>query len=513
MNAGAASALDLWDQTTLAFLASQGWDPSASAWLLAVSGGADSVALLHWARRNAPRFGASLAVAHVDHGLRPGSGADAAFVADRCAHSGIPCRIRTLDPASRPARESVEMWARRERYGFFEEAAAGLAPMPRGTWILTAHHRDDLVETVFQRLGRGTGARGLRGIPFRRGRIVRPFLDRPRADILAYLDLLGADWREDASNADTAIDRNWYRHRYLPALRRTEPDLDRRMLDLALTVQAIGKGIDALEGQDGLLQTDRDGRPYLMRSGLSIPADHADWEGLDFWMRGLIRASLETHSEAARASGEDAPGRTVQVTKEILREFRRQWKIGPDSLQVPLNGRLALKCRNQGIYCVETASTSPNGRGRAKKSCPPEVQRVILIEGSARADWRWEGRNYSLVARRYPRPFRLEYPSPAEGRAIFDADLFSCTLLIRTRKDGDRFSPLGILSRSRKLKTFFNEEKVPIGMRDSLPIVISGEEPGDGTPAWVPGYGISDFFKVSGSTSHILELVLTCENR
>jgi len=64
------------------------------------------------------------------------------------------------------------------------------------------------------------------------------------------------------------------------------------------------------------------------------------------------------------------------------------------------------------------------------------------------------------------------------------------------------------------LKTFFNEEKVPIGMRDELPIIIAGEtqNPDDGTPAWVPGLGISDFFKVSGSTSHILELVLTCEN-
>ena len=530
-----ASSLDQWDSQTQAFLASQSWNPSDSLWLLAVSGGADSVALLHWARRAAPGFRASLAVAHVNHGLRRTAGRDQAFVADLCRGFGIPFFSRDLDPRERLPRESIEMWARRERYGFFETAAreavaagsasgsvsneaAGSAPEKTGPyWILTAHHRDDLVETVFQRLGRGTGPRGLRGIPFLRGRIARPFLNRPRSEILAGLNHLGARWMEDETNADTAIDRNWYRHRYLPALRRAEPDLDARVLAMAMQVHRIGKGIDALEAEEALLQSDAEGRPYLNRDGVAGKVADYDLEALDFWMRKLVRASAGTDSDLAvaaiAATATVVSGsRPIQVTKEILREFRRQWNIGPDRLQVPLNGRLALKCRNQGIYCVETASIAPKRRSRAKKTCSTETQRVILIEGSAHAYWRWGERNYSLAARRYPRPVRLEFPSPAEGRAIFDADLFSCTLLIRTRKDGDRFSPLGMPSRSRKLKTFFNEEKVPTGMRDIIPIIISGESPADETPAWVPGYGISDFFKVSGSTSHILELVLTCEN-
>jgi tRNA(Ile)-lysidine synthase len=524
-------ALNLWDHHTQSFLASQGWNPSGSLWLLAVSGGADSTALLHWARRAAPLAGASIAVAHVNHGLRPGARAEAEFVSALCRRFGIPCFTRDLDPAQRLPRESVEMWARRERYAFFEAAAetaaetaaktAAAEAFPKATavastgadipvWILTAHHRDDLVETVFQRLGRGTGPRGLRGIPFRRGRIVRPFLDRSRAEILAYLDLLGASWSEDESNADTAIDRNWYRHRFLPRVRREEPDLDARILKMALDVQAIGKGIDALEEQEGLLRTegrtegrtDGQGPPYLDLEGFAAKAEAGDLEALDFWVRRLVKASPEVG------------GRPMQVTKEILREACRQWKEGPDRLQVPLNARLALKRRKQGIYCVEIVSRSPAGSGPAKKSCPPMAQRVILDGGSAHATWQWGERIYALAARRYPRPMRLEFPQPTGETAIFDADLFSCTLLIRTRKAGDRFSPLGMRSRSRKLKTFFNEEKVPIGMRDDLPIIIAGESenPDDGTPAWVPGLGISDFFKVSGSTSHILELVLTCEN-
>jgi tRNA(Ile)-lysidine synthase len=503
-------ALAAWDQPTQSFLASQGWDGCGSTWLLAVSGGADSVAMLHWARRAAPRVGSVLAVAHVNHRLRPGSDADRDFVLDLCKRLGIPCFSRDLDPASRPARESVEMWARRERYAFFEtavEAANGTGPRP--AWILTAHQRDDLVETVLQRLGRGTGPRGLRGIPFRRGRIVRPFLSRSRAEILAVLGLLGVAWREDESNADTAIDRNWYRHRYLPALRRAEPGLDARLFSLAIEVQAIGKGIDALEAEEALLQSDAHGVPCLSRQGVDGKVAEEDLESLDFWVRGLVRAS--SAASAASASSV-APPHPVQVTKEILREFIRQWRNGPATLQVRLNGALSLKCRNQGVYCVETASIAPNGRRRGKKYCPPDAQRVILIEGSAQASWRWDGCGYTLKARRYPRPQRLDFPAPAEERAIFDADLFSCTLVIRTRQDGDRFSPLGTASRSRKLKTFFNEEKIPTGKRDSLPIVLSGATPDEETPAWVPGYGMSDFFKVSGSTSHILELVLTCEN-
>ncbi|MDQ3003590.1 MAG: tRNA lysidine(34) synthetase TilS, partial [Fibrobacterota bacterium] len=214
------SALDRWDRKTYDFLASQGWAPTGTTLLLAVSGGADSVALLHWAMRAAPRFRWGLAVAHVNHGLRGTARRDQEFVAALCRENRIPFFDRNLDPTARPTRESPEMWARRERYSFFAEAA----DRSEAEWILTAHHRDDLVETVFQRLGRGTGPRGLRGIPFRRDQVVRPLLNRSRAEILGYLRLCGASWQEDESNADVRINRNWYRHRYLPALREREPD-------------------------------------------------------------------------------------------------------------------------------------------------------------------------------------------------------------------------------------------------------------------------------------------------
>ena len=113
----------------------------------------------------------------------------------------------------------------------------------------------------------------------------------------------------------------------------------------------------------------------------------------------------------------------------------------------------------------------------------------------------------------------MRFPAAGEGRAIFDADLISCTLLVRTRKDGDRFSPLGVRSESRKLKVFLSEEQIPVGIRDEIPLVFSGRHRGeadgaigDETLAWVPGHGISEFFKVGPETARILEMELTCPN-
>lgn len=488
------------------------------------------MALLRCFHLLAPRLNLRLSAVHVDHRLRPESGADAAFVAAICEESGIPFRNYALDPASRLPRESTEMWARRERYARIEAAAAEAG----ADWILTAHHRDDLVETVFQRLGRGTGPRGLAGIPFRRGTIVRPFLDLPRAEIRAWLAAEGGTWREDASNADTAFDRNWYRHRYLPGLRAAEPGLDARVAAMAAAIADLVPGIDALEAGDGLLRSDADhpddaGKgPYLDLEGIAARVRARDGESLRYWLRALLAAG-----GGERGGGGKRP--VPPVTPAILGEFLRQWESAGDAMRVQIAPGLAMVREKRGI-CLANADVLPvSGPGLPKKTCSPESQRVILVNGSARAEWRWGERRYSLTARRIPRPADLAYPSPSEGRAIFDADLISCTLQVRTRKDGDRFSPLGMLSRSRKLKTFFNEEKVPAALRDSLPIIVSRPEqtraatategesaspcsdggfiaPADEIPAWIPGYGISEFFKVRGSTTHILELVMKCEN-
>ena len=196
--------------------------PDGAAILLAVSGGPDSTALLHGAARLAPPRGWRLSVAHLDHALRAGSADEAAAVAASAVRLGLPVEIRRTDVRALAAaeRRSVEDAGRQARYRFLEEVAAKLGPE---TLIATAHTADDAAETVLLRLARGSGLRGVRGIPARRGSIVRPLLHARRAVLRAALDAAGIDYVTDPSNTDQAHARNRVRADLLPALERLNP--------------------------------------------------------------------------------------------------------------------------------------------------------------------------------------------------------------------------------------------------------------------------------------------------
>jgi tRNA(Ile)-lysidine synthase len=189
--------------------------------VLAVSGGADSMALLYGAARlvetGARRW--TLSVAHLDHALRPESADDAAFVTDAAAALALPTEARRTDVAAlaRAEGRSIEEAAREARYRFLDEVA------PPGALIATAHTADDAAETVLINLLRGTGLAGVAGIPARRGRIVRPLLGARRAMLRALLDAAGIAWRDDPSNEDRAFLRNRVRHEVLPLLEELRP--------------------------------------------------------------------------------------------------------------------------------------------------------------------------------------------------------------------------------------------------------------------------------------------------
>jgi tRNA(Ile)-lysidine synthase len=184
--------------------------------VLGLSGGADSVALLDALALLRAPLGFRLVAAHLDHGLRPGSADDAAFCAELCARLGVPLRRGTADVRARAAHEGagLEAAARRERYLYLrrvrrEEQAAAIA---------VAHTRDDQAETLLLRLLRGAGATGLAAMRVRRGRLLRPLLAVPRAEVIAHLRARGLEWREDPSNADPTHLRNRVRHELLPYL-------------------------------------------------------------------------------------------------------------------------------------------------------------------------------------------------------------------------------------------------------------------------------------------------------
>lgn len=181
-------------------------------WLVALSGGADSVALLRVLVALSPRIGAKVFAIHAHHGLRGTSAdADAAFCRALCKELGVPFKLARLKLQKGPA---LAERARAARYRALEKERV----RRQADWVALAHHAGDQAETVLARLGRGAPVGGLAGIPAVREPFVRPLIDEPRAAIENYLKNLGQEWREDPSNASDSAERNRIRAQAIPAL-------------------------------------------------------------------------------------------------------------------------------------------------------------------------------------------------------------------------------------------------------------------------------------------------------
>jgi tRNA(Ile)-lysidine synthase len=206
--------------------------------VVAVSGGADSMALLSSLHRLRMTFDLSLHVAHLDHGLREESSADAGFVREQCAALDLPATIERCDTrtTAQASRTGIEEAARNLRYQFLIRAAQSVC----APWVALAHNADDQVETVLHRLLRGTGLAGLAGMPVTRPlhdgiTLIRPLLGVKRVEIEADFRQRGQTWREDASNAALELTRNRIRHWLLPLLRSEfNPQVDAALLNLSL---------------------------------------------------------------------------------------------------------------------------------------------------------------------------------------------------------------------------------------------------------------------------------------
>ncbi len=231
--------------------------PDGAALVLAVSGGPDSTALLHGAARVAPGRGWRLTVAHLDHALRAESADEAAAVAATAARLGLPVEVRRTDVRDLAATEhrSLEDAGRQARYRFLEEVAAGLG---QDALIATAHTADDAAETTLMRLARGSGLRGARGIPARRGRIVRPLLHARRATLREALDAAGIEYVTDPSNADPAHARNRVRAMLVPALEQLNSAAVEALVRFGRLAADDDDLLDALAAAEVAARTDAD---------------------------------------------------------------------------------------------------------------------------------------------------------------------------------------------------------------------------------------------------------------
>ncbi|MCC6680588.1 MAG: tRNA lysidine(34) synthetase TilS [Phycisphaeraceae bacterium] len=210
--------------------------------LLAVSGGADSVALLRALHGLAlrRRWRLRLTVGHVNHALRHGSDQDAAFVRELAQTLGLNCLERTLDLSG--VTDNLEAAARDARYAALHE----MADEAQAATIAVAHHGDDQLETILMRLLRGSSIAGLAGMDWRRDRIVRPLLGVDRPTIEDYLHALGQSWREDPTNDDVSLTRNLIRRDWLPMLRRIQPRMARRMTQLSDHLRGLAAWVESV---------------------------------------------------------------------------------------------------------------------------------------------------------------------------------------------------------------------------------------------------------------------------
>lgn len=210
--------------------------------VVALSGGADSVALFHFLVMQQETLGITVKAAHLNHGIRETATRDADFVAALCQKYHIPLQTKTLQAP----KQASELWARTQRYAFF-------AQLGQQVKIATAHTQNDNAETVLLHLARGTGSRGATGIAPVRENIIRPFLNVSRQSILAYLAQNNLSYVEDETNATDAYARNRVRHHVLPNMETVHPGATQAIARFALQMAQLQQYLDEQAGQ--LLKT------------------------------------------------------------------------------------------------------------------------------------------------------------------------------------------------------------------------------------------------------------------
>jgi tRNA(Ile)-lysidine synthase len=437
--------------------------------LAAVSGGADSTALLHLLHAMTPGYGITLAVAHLNHGLRDrAADDDARFVENLAGRLELAFhgdRIR-LDPSQ----GSIEDRGRRARYAFFDR----LAEKYGYTKIALGHHMDDNAEAVLLHLLRGSGIRGLSGIPPVRGqRIVRPLIDLRRTEILDFLRVYRISFVQDASNTDLRFDRNRVRRTLIPFLQRHfNPNV----------TAVLHRTADLCRQEEHWLQT------------LLAPFLNEAVESLDPQCMVLRIQKLSTEP--------------IAVQRRLLRDGLHRWRgslkrIGVDHIDALID-LLAPQSEGKRLCLPNRIGAERIGSRlrftiRSGRGCPPPPQAPDYL---------------------YAIPFPEEHPctiavpesglvfhfalmtgqdnsclDASDGSTVwFDADQMTFPLRIRNFRPGDRMRPLG-LQGHQKLKKIFNERKIPVARRYGTPLLVSGKE-----ILWVVGVRRSELAIPTGET-------------
>ena len=449
--------------------------------LVGVSGGPDSMALLHLLSRLAPGLKIRIGVAHLNHCLRGASAdRDAAVVGQAAAALRYPCHIgraRVLK-VKRQLGLSLEEAARRVRYAFFKKTMtnAGYNKLALG------HQLDDNAEQMLIALLRGAGPRGLSGIaPVREKRIIRPLINARRSQIDAFIAEEGITCVLDESNDDLRFVRNRIRHHLLPLLAseynpRIKAHLN-HLADVMRTEEAWIGGLVTAPYEKAVVNR---GKGTITLSADTVRQAHPALA------RRLVRMALQ-----------DLTGTLQRISFSHIQSVLRLLTDGDGEKERHLPG--GIRARRSGERLMLFMATGCR-RGAAEVAIEAEAASKTAICGPFPATVEIQsmgiGLRFSLC-----RPHQLpRWTDVGRNRAYFDMDRLSLPLTVRSAVPGDRFSPLGAAG-SQKLKKFFIDHRIPRQDRAMTPVLTDEHR-----IVWLVGERIDDYVKVTADTSQVLSV-------
>ncbi len=451
--------------------------------VVAVSGGPDSLCLLHVLNRLLDEYALRLHVAHLNHGLRPEAAEDAAFVAALAERWGLPCTVGVTDVRALAATEhrSLEEAARVARYRFLAQVACeqGAAAVAVG------HNADDQAETVLMHCLRGAGLAGLKGMRRRAPwpaeapagcaapALIRPLLDVPRSAVEAYGHEHGFEPRFDRTNLDLTLYRNRIRHELLPFLETYNPRIRERLHHsadvLADDYDYLQTAFEALWPEVVLVEAPQ--AVVLRREafrGLPRAAQRSLLRRAMLSLRRSLRDIGWLHLEQARNAALGAPvGRVITLPAGIVVE------VGYDRLVV----------RPAGAPWLE-----PQAAVTAEAEQPLRVPGLTPLAGG----WAVEAQ---LAARPGPEADRRE--------VCLDAERTGRDLRLRARRPGDRFQPRGLGGHHKSVKDYMIDARIPRAERDRVPLLVS-----ERGILWIAGWRASEIAAPSAATRRFLCLRL-----
>ena len=442
--------------------------------LVAVSGGPDSMALLHLLAGLREGLGLHLEVAHLEHGIRGEEARqDALHVAKMAEALALPFHLKRVDlpgMKSEKSKGNLEQMGREERYHFF----AAIAEKHGISKIATGHTRDDQVETFFMWFLRGSGRKGLGGMPpIRRLTpeiskevfLIRPLIEISRKEIIDYLTAYNLTYRTDQTNLDLHPLRNWIRLHLLPELRqRIDSQLDERLAHQG----------DLLREEEAILANMARERLQKIVQGENLLLDPLLRESKGM-QRRLIRLWLEGTLGGLRAIDFDH-------IEGVLRFVA----------QGPPQGRLSIPRKWELVKQYGTVRLER----RKPVNKPVSYSYALQQQGEL---------TISEVGLKILSSRGLLTPDIRPGdnlEALFDVDALPGMLTVRSFRNGDRFQPLGMKGH-RKVKDLFIEKKVPLKVRATLPLLLGG-----GEVLWIPGYGRSEIARIGPQTREVLRVKL-----